>query len=139
MRRILYGLAAASLAALIATPVLAQSRTEMASAGATGMHSVTVGNTIIEGGGASTADLNVARYQAWDQLRRNNPGIANQLRHNPKLAGNEAWVSRHPKLKEVFEANAGMQQDMLQHPGNYVVERSAMSHHRHHHAKRAAS
>jgi hypothetical protein len=114
MRPILYTLAATALVAFMATPILAH-------ANETGMHSVTVGNTTIEGGGGSTADLNVARYQAWDQFRSSHPRIVREIRHHPRIVGSEAFVNRHPQLKQLFEAHEGMQQDMLRHPGNYVV------------------
>jgi hypothetical protein len=136
MRRFVYALAAGTLAAVIAAPAFAQSSDNgrMASSG-----SVTVGNTTIEAGGASDADLNIARYKAWDEFRNANPGIAHELRHNPKLAGNAGFVDRHAELKQLFEANAGMQEDMERNPGNYMAgaSYSMMSRHHHHQHKAA--
>jgi hypothetical protein len=136
MRRFVYALTAGALAVVIAAPAFAQSSdsSRMASSG-----SVTVGNTTIEAGGAGNADLNVARYKAWDEFRSANPGIVRELRHNPKMAGNAGFVDRHPELKQLFDANAGMQEDMERNPGNYMAgakysKYSMMSsHHRHHH------
>ncbi len=135
MRRFVYALAAGTLAVVIAAPAFAQSSDSsrmMASSG-----SVTVGNTTIEAGGAGDADLNVARYKAWDEFRSANPGVVRELRHNPKLAGNASFVDRHAELKQLFDANAGMQEDMEHNPGNYMAgaKYSMMSRHHHHHHK----
>ena len=132
MRRIVYALAAGALAVAIAAPVFAQNAGEptsrMASSG-----SVTTGNTTIEAGGASTADLNAARYNAWDQFRSANPKVASELKRNPKLAGDSAFVDRNPQLKQLFDANAGMQEDMQRNPGNYLAGARYSAKHRHHH------
>jgi hypothetical protein len=93
----------------------------------------TTGTTTMESGGASTADLNAARYNAWDQFRSANPKIASELKHNPKLAANPAFVDRNPQLKQLFEANAGMQEDMQRNPGNYLAGARYSAKHRHHH------
>ncbi len=91
------------------------------------------GNTTIQSAGASSADLNAARYSAWDQFRSANPKIAGELKRNPKLAGNSAFVDRNPQLKQLFEANAGMQEDMQRNPGNYLAGARYSAKHRHHH------
>jgi hypothetical protein len=57
------------------------------------------------------------------------------------MAGNPAFVNRHPELKQLFESNAGMQEDMMHNPGNYMARMTRMSegHHRHvHHAGTAS-
>ncbi len=137
MRRFVYALAAGTLAVVIAAPAFAQSSasSRMASSG-----SVTMGNTTIEAGGASDADLNVSRYKAWDEFRSANPGVVRELKHNPKMAGNAGFVDRHPELKQLFDANAGMQEDMERNPGNYMAgaSYSMMSRHHHHHHKAAS-
>jgi hypothetical protein len=89
------------------------------------------GNVIIESGGAPDTDLNVARYKAWDDFQSSHPEVARELRHNHRLAASAEFVNRHPELKQLFESNAGMQQDMLRNPGNYLARMSA-THHRHH-------
>jgi hypothetical protein len=93
----------------------------------------TSGKAMIESGGASDSDLNKARYDAWDQFRSSNPKIASELKRNPRLAGNAAFVDKHPELKQLFDANAGMQEDMQRNPGNYVAGAKYSAHHRHHH------
>jgi hypothetical protein len=47
------------------------------------------------------------------------------------LSGSSAFLSRHPELRQLFESNAGMQQDMLHNPGNYLAKKAAKHHHRH--------
>ena len=92
--------------------------------------SVTDGNTTITAGGASDADLNIARYKAWDDFQSSNPELARQMRHNPRLIRSQSFVGHHAQLKQLFEANSGMQQDMERNPGNYMARMSAS--HRHH-------
>jgi hypothetical protein len=134
MRRVIYAFAIGTLAASLAAPVLAQSNdTRMASSG-----SVTIGNTTIAAGGATDADLNVARYKAWDDFRSSNPDLAREIKHNPKLVRNASFVDKHAELKQLFEANAGMQQDMERNPGNYMAPGNSMAqmsgrHHHNHH------
>jgi len=95
--------------------------------------SETMGNTTMESGGASTADLNAARYKAWDEFREANPKVASELKRSPKLAGDSAFIDRNPQLKQLFEANAGMQEDMQRNPGNYLAGARYSAKHRHHH------
>jgi hypothetical protein len=133
MRRFVYAFAAGALAVAIAIPVFAQ--TDVNSAGQPTQTAAAAGNgnAIIEAGGASDADLNVARYKAWDEFQSSHPEVARELKHNPRLAGSSEFVSRHPELKQLFESNAGMQRDMMRNPGNYLARMSSASHpHRHH-------
>lgn len=133
MRRVIYAFAAGTFAALLAAPVLAQSNPQssdhpmMASTG-----SVTEGNTTIEAGGASNADLNMARYKAWDDFQNSHPGLVRELRHNPKLLRDQSFINRHSQLKDLFQANSGMREDMERNPGNYLA-RSTGTHRRSHH------
>jgi len=142
MRRFVYAFAAGTLALAMAVPVFAQTDANPANGQANQMASVKSGNTIIEGGGAPDADFNVARYKAWDEFRSSHPEVVRDLTHNPRLAGSSSFVNRHPELKQLFESNAGLQQDMLRHPGNYVVPTMAArewTHHHHHNAKTKAT
>ncbi len=132
MRKLFYALAAGTLAAAMAVPVFAQTNPNPADSQATQTPGAGGGKAIIEAGGASDADLNVARYKAWDEFQSSNPEVARELRHNPRMAGSSAFVNRHPQLKQLFESNAGMQEDMMHNPGNYVA-RMSEGHHRHHH------
>ncbi len=128
MRGVIYAFAVGTLAVSLAAPVLAQSNdTSMASSG-----SVTVGNATISSGGATDADLNVARYKAWDDFQSSNPGLAREIKHNPKLVRNARFVDKHAQLKQLFEANSGMRQDMEHNPGNYMAWMSGRHHHNHH-------
>ncbi len=130
MRRFVYAFAAGALAVAIAVPVFAQSD---AGSPATQTAAASSGNTIIEAGGASDSDLNMARYKAWDDFQNSHPEVARELKHNPRLARSSEFVSRHPELKELFESNAGMEEDMIRNPGNYLARMSSAGRHRHHH------
>ena len=132
MRKILYIFAAGTLAAVMAAPVFAQ--TDSGAAGSQAMQAPSEGGgkTVIEAGGASTADLNAARYKAWDEFQTSHPNIARELRHNPRLVRKSSFVDRHAELKELFESNAGMRQDMMRNPGNYLARMSSKRHHHHH-------
>ena len=130
MRRIVYAFAAGTLTALLAAPVLAQSNAQSSDDRMASSGSVTDGNTTIEAGGASDADLNIARYKAWDDFQSSNPDLARELRHNPRLIRSQSFVDHHAELKQLFEANSGMRQDMEHNPGNYLARMSAS--HRHH-------
>jgi hypothetical protein len=115
----------------LAAPVLAQSNdNRIANAGS---GSVTVGNTTISSAGAPDADLNMARYKAWDDFQSSNHNLAREIKHNPKLVRNASFVDKHAQLKQLFEANAGMQQDMEQNPGNYTARMMPGRHHHNHH------
>ena len=137
MRKFVYTFAAGALAVAMAAPVFAQTSGVSADSQATQTASAGEGKAIIEAGGASDADLNIARYKAWDEFQSSHPEVARELRHNPRMAGSAAFLNRHSELKELFESNAGMQKDMMHNPGNYMARMSSMSgHHRHaHHAK----
>jgi hypothetical protein len=135
MRRFFYALAAGGLAVAMATPVLAQTDAVSAGHQATQTAAATDGNVIVESGGAPDTDLNVARYKAWDEFQSSYPQVARALRRNHRLAGSREFVNRHPELKQLFESNAGLQQDMLRNPGNYLARMSATHHRRHRHHK----
>ena len=135
MRKVVYALAAGTLAVAMAVPVFAQTNANPADSQATQTAAAGGGKAIIEAGGASDADLNVARYKAWDEFQSSNPQVARDLRHNPRMAGSSTFVNRHPQLKQLFESNAGMQQDMMHNPGNYMARMSEGHHHHAHHAK----
>ncbi len=131
MGRFFYALAAGGLAVAMAVPVFAQSDANPASGQAMQSAAASGGNAIIESGGAPDADFNVVRYKAWDEFQSSHPEVARELRHNHRLAASAEFVNRHPELKQLFESNAGMQQDMLRNPGNYLARMSA-TRHRHH-------
>lgn len=130
MRRIAYAFVAGTLTALLAAPVLAQSNAPSSDSRMASSGSVTEGNTTITAGGASDADLNAARYKAWDDFQSSNPQLAREMKHNPRLMHSQSFVDHHAPLKQLFEANSGMQQDMERNPGNYMARMSAS--HRHH-------
>lgn len=138
MRKFVYTIAAGTLAVAMAVPVFAQTNANPADSRATQTASAGSGKAIIEAGGASDADLNVARYKAWDEFQSSHPELAREMMHNHRLVGSSAFLNRHPELKQLFEANAGMQQDMMRHPGNYLVRMSEGHHHHAHHAKAAS-
>ena len=128
MRRIIYAFAVGTLAVSLAAPVLAQSHDSgMASSG-----SATDGNNTTAAGAATYADLDMARYKAWDDFESSNRDLAREIKHNPKLVRNVRFVDKHAQLKQLFEANAGMQKDMEQNPGNYMASMSRRHHHNHH-------
>jgi hypothetical protein len=139
MRKFFYAFAAGTLAAALAVPVFAQMNSNSADSQSPQMASAKSGNTIVEAGGASDADLNMARYRAWDEFESSHPEVARELRHNPRMARSSAFVNRHPELKQLFESNAGMQEDMMRNPGNYMARMSAGHHHQHHHGASAGS
>ncbi len=126
MRRFFCVLAAGTMAVAMAVPVIAQAGPADTNSQPKQMASVKSGNVIIEGGGGSTADLNVARYKAWDEFRSNHPEIVREIRRNPRLVGSQSFLRRHPALARLFDSNPGMQQSMMRYPGNYVVP--AMTH-----------
>jgi len=130
MRKIVCAFVAAALAVAMAVPVFAQTAPD--SDQAPQMAAAKSGNAIIESGGASNTDLNLERYKAWDEFQSSHPEVARELRHNPRLAGSSEFLNKHTELKQLFESNAGMQQDMMHNPGNYVARMSS-AHHRHHH------
>jgi hypothetical protein len=78
-------------------------------------------NVIIETGGASQADLDLALYAAWDEFQANHPAVANNLRRNPRLAGSSEYLDRNPELQELFTSNPELHQDLLENPGNYLA------------------
>jgi hypothetical protein len=146
MRKFVYAFAAGTLAAAMAVPVFAQTNSnpaQMNSNEANGqpsqMAAAKSGNAIIEAGGASDADLNMARYKAWDDFESSHPDIARELRHNPRMIRSSAFVNKHPDLKQLFESNAGMKEDMMRNPGNYMARMSAGHHRLHHHGASAGS
>jgi hypothetical protein len=134
MRRFFYALAIGTLAMAMSTPVFAQSATG-SNSGMTNNTMASSGSATVESGGASMSDLNVSRYKAWDEFRTSNPKVVSELRHNPRLAGNEHFVNEHPTLKQLFESNSGLQQDIEHNPGNYMARaynHRGMTHHHHH-------
>ncbi len=133
MRRFVYAFAAGALALAIAVPVFAQSDVNSANNSPTQTAAASGGNIIIEAGGASDADLNMARYKAWDDFQKIHPEVARELKHNPRLARSSEFVSHHPELKQLFESNAGMEEDMIRNPGNYLARMSSAGRHHHHH------
>jgi hypothetical protein len=135
VRRLFYVVAAGVLTGAMSVPVLAQTNSNPATQ-PTQMAAAKTGKVIIESGGASDSDLNLARYKAWDEFRNSHPEIVRELNRNPHRAGSEAFVNQHPALKQLFEANAGLQKDIIRHPGNYLAHMSA-SRERHRHAESA--
>jgi len=133
MRKLVCAFAAGILAVALAVPVFAQTNANHANRQAMQPESTdSSSKAIITGGGASEQDLNSARYKAWDEFQGSHPQVARELMHNHRLAGSSSFVQKHPDLKQLFESNAGMQQDMMQHPGNYMARMSAGHHHHHH-------
>jgi hypothetical protein len=117
MRKMLYTFWVIVFTALMAIPVFAEST----GAQTTTAEAVTSSRTvIIEAGGASDADLDLERYGAWE-FRSSYPSVAAELRRNPRLAGSFEFVNRHPELEQLFESNAGLQQDILSNPCNYLA------------------
>jgi hypothetical protein len=135
MRNLFYVFAAGVLTAAMSVPVLAQVNSNQATQ-PTQMAAARTGKVIIESGGASDSDLNLARYKAWDEFRSSHPEIVRELNRNPRRAVSAAFVNQHPALKQFFEANAGLQKDLIRHPGNYLAHMSA-SRERHRHAESA--
>jgi hypothetical protein len=133
MRKFVYAFAAGALAAAMAVPVFAQTNPNADDSQPTQMAAAKSGNAIIEAGGASDADLNVARYKAWDEFQSSHPEVARELKHNPRLTRSPEFLNKHPELKQLFESNAGMQEDMIHNPGNYMARMSWAGHHHHHH------
>jgi hypothetical protein len=128
MRKLFYAFAVGTLAGAMAIPAFALAGASNANSHSMQMASVKTGNTIIEAGGASNADLNVARYKAWDEFRDNHPDVVHELRHNPRMAGNQGFLKRHRDLAQLFDSNPGLQKSMLRHPGNYIVPVMAYHH-----------
>jgi hypothetical protein len=132
MRKVLYAFAAGTLAAAMTLPVVPVFAQANPAGNDSQMAAAHSGNATIESGGASDADLNSARYKAWDDFAGAHPDVARELGRNPRMARNQSYLNKHQDLKQLFESNAGMQEDMIHNPGNYMARMSAS--HRHHHA-----
>jgi hypothetical protein len=117
MPKIISVLIAVTIMGVIPAPVFAQT-----DEGATmSAPAVSIGNTVIEAGGASPADLPMQRYKAWDEFQASHPKIARELRRRPELINSSRFLASHPDLKEFFDAHPDIREDMASNPGNYVV------------------
>jgi len=125
VRRLFYAFAAAVLTAAISVPALAQANSSHTNQ-PTRMAAAKTGEVITKSGNAIDSDLNLARYKAWDEFRSSHPQIVRELDRNPRRVRSAAFVNQHPALKQLFAANAGLQEDMIRHPGNYLAHMSAV-------------
>ena len=89
------------------------------------------GNTDIVFEGATTADLNIDQYRAFDRFAGEHRDIAQSLSKKPALVNSEKFVSDHPELAEFINKHPDWRADFEANPGNYLplapgVERATM-------------
>lgn len=133
MPKIILVLIAVTIVSVMTAPVFAQT-----DEGATmSAPAVSSGNTVIEAGGASPADLPMQRYKTWDEFQASHAEIAQQLSRKPELVNSSRYLASHPDLKEFFDAHPDIREDMARNPGNYLAvvpgaeARLHAGHHRH--------
>src|SRR5215469_8530073 len=118
MKAFVYAIVAATIAALVCFPALAQESKIL------GM--VQNGNrTIIFE--RSNAGLNLDQLSAFGQLTADDPALARKLARNPSLVNDEGFVNQHPALKQYFEQFPNAREDIAAHPGNYLTPVSGSS------------
>jgi hypothetical protein len=72
-------------------------------------------------GGASTTDLNLNGYRAFDQFARENPQIVRQLHRNPRLINDPSYARRHPEFADFLKTHPAVAEDLAENPGNYLA------------------
>ena len=79
------------------------------------------GNVDIVVEGATTEDLNIAQYKAFDQFASEHQDIAQRLRQKPKLVDSQKFVGEHPELAQFMNQHPDWRSDFEMNPGNYLA------------------
>ncbi len=62
------------------------------------------------------ADLTRQQLSVFDSFLDGHPEVAEQIRKNPSLVNNEAFVENHPDLQRYLQAHPEVKQDLAQNP-----------------------
>jgi hypothetical protein len=114
MRSTLYLFAIAAIAAMFASPTLAQD---------TGPVVVEKhGNTTIETEfkPAGTTNLNIQMLKDFSILKQNDPEVAPQLAKNPSLVENQAFLQKNPDLQAFLAKYPDARHELETNPGNFM-------------------
>jgi hypothetical protein len=89
------------------------------------------GNTDIVFESATTADLNIDQYRAFDRFAGEHREIAQRLSTKPSLVNSQKFLGDHPELAQFMNQNPEWRSDFEANPGNYLplapgVERATM-------------
>ena len=61
-------------------------------------------------------DISQWQVQVLDKFLDEHPQIDRDLRKNPRLASDDAYVARHPQLREFLKEHPGVRESISEHP-----------------------
>lgn len=79
------------------------------------------GNTTIYFERADTRNLDLETLRTWSGFAEEHPAVASSLAHKPSLMNDDAYLARHPELRDFFNAHPDVKSAMAENPGNFVA------------------
>jgi hypothetical protein len=77
--------------------------------------------------GAPASDLPLADYQAFDQFAIAHPEIISTLGHRPQLIEDQAYLAKHPELRDFLSSHAELRDALIKDPGDFIEPHSGRS------------
>ena len=70
---------------------------------------------------APSSDLPLADYQAFDTFAVAHPEVVSELSHRPELLKSDAYLTRHPELRDFLDSHAELRANLIENPGDYLA------------------
>jgi hypothetical protein len=70
--------------------------------------------------GAPASDLPLADYRAFDQFAIAHPEIISDLGRDPRLLEDDAYLAKHPQLRDFLATHAELRDALISDPGNFI-------------------
>jgi hypothetical protein len=70
---------------------------------------------------APTSDLPLADYQAFDTFAVAHPEVVSELSHRPELLKSDAYLTKHPELRDFLDSHAELRASLIEDPGDFLA------------------
>ena len=114
MRNTLYLFVIVAIAAIFASPALAQDTGPVI----VEKHGNTTTETEFKTAG--TTNLNMQMFKDFSILKQNDPKVAPQLARNPSLVENQAFLQKNPDLQAFLAKYPDARDELETNPGNFM-------------------
>lgn len=83
--------------------------------------SLVLGLSISAGGVWAQDDLTRGELRNFHEFLENHPRVAQDLRHNPSLANDRRWVTRHDELNDFLRDNPRIRRELRENPSRVMT------------------